>query len=153
MHFTAESAVAKGAAWLDKTYPGWVDNINLGTLSVASCDRCVLGQVWTNHIPENEQDQILAQVKASYRSDFSLTMQAGFGILARLHEGSLVSTVDIAAHGFAESTCYDMTCPAMHGECLPTYEQLTDAWTKLIIRRRLDAYPDLVWIEPEKVTA
>jgi hypothetical protein len=37
--------VAAGAALLDRKVPGWAERIDLGTLSIASCTRCVLGQL------------------------------------------------------------------------------------------------------------
>lgn len=40
----AHAAAARGAAWLDKQYPNWVDEINLDRLNIASPTFCVLGQ-------------------------------------------------------------------------------------------------------------
>ena len=46
---TIEEAVARGAALLDETHPGWAGNINLETLSLASPCLCVLGQLSRQH--------------------------------------------------------------------------------------------------------
>jgi hypothetical protein len=37
--------VAAGAAWLDEHEPGWIDRIDLDTLDLESCIRCVGGQL------------------------------------------------------------------------------------------------------------
>lgn len=39
--------VRRGLAWLEETHgPGWEDKIDLATLNLRACDRCVLGQVY-----------------------------------------------------------------------------------------------------------
>ena len=42
-----ERSVRKGAVYLDKTYPGWDEKIDLGTFSIGTYERCVLGQLHT----------------------------------------------------------------------------------------------------------
>ncbi len=41
-----EEEVAAGAAWLDANRPGWVDGVDLETLDMNDCARCVLGQTF-----------------------------------------------------------------------------------------------------------
>ena len=41
----AEQRVARGAAHLDVVRPGWHDRIDVGTLELSSCIRCVVGQL------------------------------------------------------------------------------------------------------------
>jgi len=41
--------VARGAAWLDEHRPGWVDRIDLSTLSMGDRCHCVLGQLDGNY--------------------------------------------------------------------------------------------------------
>lgn len=36
--------VAAGAAWLDKEFPGWEREIDLGTLDLEHCQSCICGQ-------------------------------------------------------------------------------------------------------------
>jgi hypothetical protein len=38
--------VAAGVAWLDENVPGWAERIDLEQLNLASCQRCVLGQLF-----------------------------------------------------------------------------------------------------------
>lgn len=45
---TSEEAtrrVARGAAHLDQVKPGWWNQIDVGTLTLSSCERCVIGQL------------------------------------------------------------------------------------------------------------
>jgi len=42
---TDQERVAAGAAWLDKTRPSWVDEIDLDRLDLAVACQCVLGQI------------------------------------------------------------------------------------------------------------
>lgn len=48
-----EERVKRGAALLDKKYPGWADRIELDRLDLGSCTTCVLGQLY--------QDQTIDQ--------------------------------------------------------------------------------------------
>jgi hypothetical protein len=45
MSANAAERVAAGAALLDRKVPGWAERIDLAALSIASCTRCVLGQL------------------------------------------------------------------------------------------------------------
>jgi hypothetical protein len=42
---TIAERVAAGAAWLDEREPGWIDRIDLDTLDLRDCTRCVGGQL------------------------------------------------------------------------------------------------------------
>lgn len=49
---TAEEArerVNRGAALLDQRRPGWAGELDLNTLHMASCDSCVLGQLFDGY--------------------------------------------------------------------------------------------------------
>ena len=46
---TIQERVAAGAALLDKKVPGWREQVNLGTLKMNHCGRCVLGQIFGNY--------------------------------------------------------------------------------------------------------
>lgn len=43
---TASKAVENGAEWLDVHAPGWYKRVNLDTLYMKDCYRCILGQVF-----------------------------------------------------------------------------------------------------------
>ena len=38
--------VLRGAAWLDQVRPGWDQEIDLTTLEMSNCARCIVGQLW-----------------------------------------------------------------------------------------------------------
>lgn len=135
--------VAHGAAWLDERYPGWVDAIDLGKLNVASCHACVLGQVYTGHIPTHEQDQILAQVlehmaervsgfeARTFADSIRTSVSGGFNVLYEKYQLKDLS----AALGFSldwEDLGYRSTTEQ--------FAALTDEWTRVIISRRLAAH-------------
>lgn len=42
---SAETRVARGAAWLDEVMPGWERKLDLGILDIATCSRCIVGQI------------------------------------------------------------------------------------------------------------
>lgn len=46
---TEAGCVARGAALLDEKLPGWAERIDLATLELSSCYRCVLGQLFARH--------------------------------------------------------------------------------------------------------
>src|SRR2546426_82052 len=43
--YREERAVARGAAWRDKNHPGWAERINLTTLRMDQCSKCIVGQL------------------------------------------------------------------------------------------------------------
>jgi hypothetical protein len=50
MTINRNTAVKAGAALLDERQPGWYLEIDLPTLRVASCDTCILGQVFGSYL-------------------------------------------------------------------------------------------------------
>lgn len=46
---TIRRRVNRGAAWLDKVFPDWVNRINLESLKLVSGERCVLGQLFGDY--------------------------------------------------------------------------------------------------------
>ncbi|HYF29002.1 MAG TPA: hypothetical protein VEA36_01390 [Candidatus Paceibacterota bacterium] len=46
---TAQERVAAGAALLDAQAPGWRDRIDVDRLSIQSCGRCMLAQLYGNY--------------------------------------------------------------------------------------------------------
>lgn len=144
---TIEQRVAKGAAWLDEKYPGWWAKVDIATLAVSSCRKCVLAQVYDRVIPEQERGQVLAQVlnkmRPVERRTFAEALEAdtphaagGFNVLTEYHDG-----LNIASHvyGFALGPG-NRNLPLTAAQ---EFAALTDEWTRVIISRRLDAHPDV----------
>lgn len=50
--------VERGAVWLDAIYPEWWTHLDLGTLQLSNCCRCVLGQVFRTDEDDNGYDLI-----------------------------------------------------------------------------------------------
>lgn len=132
--------VASGAAWLDENYPNWWKSIDLGTLQVSSCLHCVLGQVYTGHVPTHEQDQILTQVveamaarvskfeARSFAESVHRGVSGGFNVLYEKYQlkdssAALGFSIDYEEKHWRSTT--------------DQFAALTDEWTKVIISRRL----------------
>lgn len=47
-----EARVERGTESLDNTMPGWWEKVDLSTLDISSCSRCVLGQVFKTHVKD-----------------------------------------------------------------------------------------------------
>lgn len=41
-----QEQVRRGSEWLDENHPGWEDKIDLTTLDLKYCSRCILGQLY-----------------------------------------------------------------------------------------------------------
>lgn len=149
----AEPFVARGVAWLDEHYPGWFKAIDLETLDVSKCDICVLGQVYSGHVPYAERQQLLAQVIAKDPGDRRLY---GFDLLVRRHELKLSDTMAMGFtswrwcnHPHHRDEGLDSECPDV-----PTFDDLLEAWTQAIIQKRLEAQPETLdrisqfWSDP-----
>jgi hypothetical protein len=136
--------VARGAAWLDEKYPAWFEGMDLSTLDLGNCTRCVLGQVYTGVIPAAEQGQVLAQAIAlvtagyddaleyaqEYREEVASGQFGGYQILTDFHE----LPEDGVLHGFVARS------DGMEGD-LVEYAALLDEWTRVIISRRMARVP------------
>lgn len=44
-----DATAARGAAWLDERVPGWAERINPDWFTIASCTKCVLGQLFGHY--------------------------------------------------------------------------------------------------------
>jgi hypothetical protein len=133
--------VARGAAWLDTKYPGWFASIDLATLEISDCRMCVLGQVYTGHIPEVERGQLVAQAVASL-APASEVEQRGWEEAMPMWGGF---SVFLEAYGL-EDAGMAMGFAADYGDVTQIdnhYAALLDEWTRVIIERRLQAHPDL----------
>lgn len=135
--------VARGAAWLDEKYPAWFEGIDLSTLDLGNCTRCVLGQVYTGVIPAAEQGQVLAQAIAQvtagctdteaweheYREEVGLGSMGGYQILTDFHE----LPEEGMWHGFVAPA----DSSGDEGEEKAQYAELLEEWTRVIISRRM----------------
>jgi len=45
----AATRVAQGAAFLDRVHPGWAEAIDVHTLAMRTCRRCMLGQLYGDY--------------------------------------------------------------------------------------------------------
>lgn len=75
---THEQRVARGAALLDRVNPGWWKRIDLERLSLGSCKRCVLGQLYGEYaidafralgLPDNDAGDEQAEHGFTFRWD------------------------------------------------------------------------------------
>lgn len=131
--------VEKGAGFLDRHYPGWWQHMNLGTLDIASCQECVLGQVY-GMAPESERGQVVSQA-VQYLKTRGLTedeaqvwmeTDSNFVLMTQAHEE--LQNGGAIDHGFS----WDPFMEEKQGAVL------TEMWVRLVIQRRLDAHADVV---------
>lgn len=71
---TIAERVAAGARWLDEYEPGWVDRIDLESLDLGSCDRCIAGQLLGDFVNVDEQWPI-STFRETDALGFSLPLQ------------------------------------------------------------------------------
>ena len=45
-----QERVQRGIAFLDRNAPGWRDKIDLATLDLVNCKRCVIGQIFGEYV-------------------------------------------------------------------------------------------------------
>ena len=148
--------VQAGSAWLDVNYPGWWKTIDLVDLDLSTCRYCVLGQVWTGHIPAEERRQLLAQViRASEQADcwsgvnldtVAIKVGNGYTWLRQVHK---LTPLDTTRMGFALS---GDEAPMGFDRTRAAWDGLGDEWVRVIIGRRLASEPRLVEeLKPVKV--
>lgn len=102
---TVAERVAAGAKWLDGRHPRWLDLVDVKVLDLASCGRCVLGQVF-----------------GSYWAGLPAISSA---------EDLNTQTLKSAALGF---TVHYTDCPSPYIEDR-AFAELTAAWRDLIATR------------------
>lgn len=114
----AHAAAERGAAWLDRRCPDWINEINLDRLDLGSRTFCMLGQT----------ARCLLGKKPTGRA-----MRNGFD--AVLTASSDFDQVTPAYYGFNIGTDVDFSTSSELDTC---FEMLTIAWRELI-RTRLEA--------------
>lgn len=118
----ARERVTKGAAHLDRVVPGWFHRVDIGTLTLSSCEDCVLGQ--------------LAGPRAADPAYFEHCFTRGLK-LARLYED--VGNALAALHGFAllhGDVHREYSDPSYSSESDVAFALLQDAWIAAIAQRR-----------------
>lgn len=106
----ADAAVARGVEFLDSYDPEWVDKIDLPSLQLSNCYRCVLGQLIGNYFHAVEWDDSLLP-GANENERIASAYRLGFN----------VPVPDVLAYA---------------DETIPLYEPLQQAWTRAIAARR-----------------
>lgn len=119
--YTAEQAHAaarRGAAWMDKHCPNWVDEIDLTRLALEDSSACVLGQTTTCLLPDFEQFP-------DWRPYYTEVVAAFW-----------------PTSGNATATTLGFNVPEHYRQAgdHAAYEMLTIAWKELI-GKRLKAHP------------
>lgn len=110
-----EARVAAGAEFLDKVKPNWWRNIDVGTLELNSCAKCVLGQLYST--------ETVRVGDILYRDGFSVGVNK-----------NKLSNTEILGYGFSISLC-DLADSRGSGGYTRAYEKLTDLWISLIKER------------------
>jgi hypothetical protein len=107
---TIEAQVARGAAWLDQTKPGWEREIDLAVLDMVMTKCCVLGQVFATEAA----------------ADASVWIGSGYAYVRSLP----------LSFGWIHTEEEDLRWMQAHGfTCWSLYEVLGEAWTALIKTR------------------
>ena len=109
MDIDVEERVNEGAAWLDEVDPGWELKIDLGKLHMASCQQCIVGQVFGNFM----------QLENRMPLEEFTNADSGYEISEIISDFAFL-------HGFE----------AMEG--IREYEAIARAWKELV-KGRLDA--------------
>jgi hypothetical protein len=76
----AAARVARGAAWLDGERPGWAGIIRLHELSMSSCSRCVLGQLFGDYRSRVDVSDLPAE-RWAFLHGFNTCAESGWAAL------------------------------------------------------------------------
>lgn len=132
---TIEQRVAAGAAWLDRTRPGWVDEVDLDRLEMTECKSCVLGQIVVKErdiVIEATENNIYAEELEEMIVGYDSLVEATREELALLRqiddlERLVMTHVEAEARGFHTGGTYDAANPE--------WQDLTDEWRRVIVAR------------------
>ena len=114
-----QARVARGVAFLDRAQPGWADRIDIGTLNMAVCRSCILGQLF-GHFHEGIRQLSLITPGASAERPSRLASLYGFDIIA----GEPTDSTRINSMFATLQMCDD------------SFRHLQKAWIAEIVRRR-----------------
>lgn len=118
---TTEARVGEGAKWLDRHKPGWLGQINLNRLDLATCGECVLGQTFGDYV---RIAFATGPHLGTYTDDF------GWSGATRMP----FSKAWAVSHGFALSWPYGR--PKFNAYEKRRWNTLREAWVTEILSRR-----------------
>lgn len=75
MKTTIERCAARGAAFMDRTRPGWEQDVDLSALNIGDSERCVLGQRYSEYAAGTVVLNI--SMRQQYRYGFIATKKGG----------------------------------------------------------------------------
>lgn len=93
----AEARVAKGAAHLDRVWPGWAARIDVGTLALSSCVFCVIGQLSGGDYTDVLTDFELGAYPEHYNADhygFDISEDGDMSDFKRLQDAWVAAIAD-----------------------------------------------------------
>lgn len=135
LEVSPSEAVAAGAQLLDERMPGWWKRVSLEELELASCDRCVCGQLAADAIVQTSTPADMAFLNAYARTIYYLNL----GWSSREEETELGFDHHFGFNVMDFSECADsLTVDQWCDLTAPTYDALEHEW-KLVIRARLEA--------------
>lgn len=125
MNMSPEACVARGVKLLDQWMPGWEDKIQVDSLAMDTCERCVCGFVFADKVGVVIPAEQIGKYDEDYGSD--LTYTDGFSYAARNFGGRSSN------HGtWSERNGFDA---AMYTGCtslVVAYAMLKFAWIRVI---------------------
>lgn len=126
-----QQCVARGEALLDQKAPGWDRDIDLPSLDLQSCSRCVVGQ-WAGTHGGSATAEYSAGLRRLGLTSHAEASEYGFN----LHPEVLEPFEHLAGKSW-------------YRVCDAAWERLTEAWRERIAQRRLALMPELLWTVPE----
>ena len=115
--------VELGARLLDEHLgPGWEDRINLDQLQMSHACMCILGQLFTDDVPTDEQWRRFCSAASNDGSFYNgLPYYHGLAII----DGPILTEEGAMAHGF-------------HAETMADFDVLGEAWREKIEQLRCE---------------
>jgi hypothetical protein len=126
---TISDRVQRGAALLDARFPGWVDQVNLSTLNLASGCDCILGQRFGDFAQGARLVHLAPETSSVRMGDSSRSRLDAHGFLVDY------TPEEYAAFKARARRATDAAMARSDAE----YAELTREWTKLITDRRAAA--------------
>lgn len=124
-----QDRVHRGAALLDAKFPGWVNDVNLTTLNLATTCDCILGQKFGDFSAGSRITGLAIETSSVPLSDGTKTKLEEHGFLVNVRGSECEMFLDVPVASHRENARIDRE-----------YVALTQAWTELITDRRLAAH-------------
>jgi hypothetical protein len=125
---TIAERVQRGASLLDTKFPGWVDQVDLSTLDLASGCDCILGQRFGDFNLGARMTHLSVETSSVVMSANSRRLLEDHGFLVNPRDGEMVAIPGIVG-------MHHMTSRGAR-RIKAEYEDLTREWAKLITDRR-----------------